>query len=78
MPRNVKILDGTITVSGGTGEAYATINYPHPINVLRLVCINAPSDVATFDFLIRDAGAGPTRPATPSVILTAKKISELE
>ena len=56
MPRNIKIVDGTIAVTGGVGEAYALINYPHTINVLRLVCINAPSESATFDFLVRDAG----------------------
>lgn len=54
MPRNITKSDGTITVSGGTGQVYATINYPHPINILRLVCINAPSDTANFDFLVRD------------------------
>ena len=56
MPRNITVVDGTITVSGNTGEAYALINYPHPINVMRLVAVNAPSDVAQFDLLIRDAG----------------------
>lgn len=56
MPRNISVLDGTITVTGGVGEVYALINYPHPINVLRLVAINAPSDSANFDLLIRDAG----------------------
>lgn len=55
MPRNIIKVDGTITVDSGTGEVYATINYPHPINVLRLVCINAPDDAANFDVLIRDA-----------------------
>lgn len=54
MPRNVSKLDGIITVSGGTGQGYALINYPHTMNVIRLVCINAPSDAATFDIIIRD------------------------
>lgn len=56
MPRNISVVDGTITVSSGTGQEYALINYPHPINVIRLVAINAPSEVAAFDLLIRDAG----------------------
>lgn len=55
MPRNIGKIDGTITVSSGVGQGYAAINYPHTMNIVRLVCITAPSAVSTFDILIRDA-----------------------
>ena len=55
MPRNISKIDGTIVVSGGTGEGYAVINYPHTMNIVRLICITAPSSSATFDIIIRDA-----------------------